>query len=610
MLKARLTKMRKVYKRLPPLRAMFKQRTKEKAAPVQEEIKAAVHDIDLEEEVPAVVTMTVGDAMDNIVEILVEYGILNYFRTRNKSEQEGKTIVKRYAHFLCWSYSAVHNTNMITTTHDIIQWLMLVIKEKYELLLHYSSYLQDRKQLKAATVSKYISAVESCCIWVTMFAPMHMRLPMGDIEGVKRVAQLVRSNQAQRNKQVRSHITLEEKVRLSQLPAGGLPALQQAVLQEVPWARQVRQHDIDDTAYRRYMQLLFAALYVCSPNGRQSGVVDIKYRQAEELLQQCYTTSTQFKTHNKYGYQPVTVEGTSHELLAHYVSVVRPQVRRHLQESYEEPLWLTYTGEAELDVGRLVTSFFTRTCALTVTITAIRSLVETTMHKKYKEGKITDAQRTAVQNINGHSSETTKAYYLLEDRADDVLCSRGVLAEDFDAALMDFAADITPEELLDHLPALPGLDHMHSAVPLPLQLRAAAGVPEGEPPARSPTLIPRQYVRQQPAPPQAIDWGTRHPDYNNGSKDTAIWTHDEKIFLGRWCADYRAAFPEARAVVAKCLQHIRTNPAAISIFHKHHTLNSARLRNGHRQYEKDVEDDQRTYKLRAHVSENDNDGRL
>ncbi len=584
------------------MRVIFKKAAKMKVLEAQEEVSsAAQEDGEGEEKLTAVASVAAKDTVESIAVSLYEYGILDYFKTRNRSAEESKIIVKRYAHFLCWSYSTAHNAEMMVTTNNIVLWLVQIIKDRYEMLLHYSSYLQERKQLSAATVTKYIAAIESCCVWVTLFAPVHLRLPMSDIEGIRRVAQLVRANQSQRNKQVRSHITLEEKVRLGQLPAGGLSALQHAVLREVPWARGVRQRDIDDVAYRKFMQLLFAALYVCSPNGRQSGVVDIKFRQADELLHQCYTTSTQFKTYNKYGFQPVIVEGASHELVAHYVEVIRPQVRRPLvlMEPHDEPLWLTYTGEKELDVGRLVTSFFTRTCGLSVTITAIRSLVETTMHKKHKEGKITDAQRMAVQNINGHSSATTKAYYLLEERADDVLCSRGVLADDLDAALGELAADLHDDDLEAHLHAEPA--HLPVQLPLPLPLPGSAVSPA---PMRTGMIQAPRDPRSFTPTPQLIDWGTSHPDYNT-SKETAIWTYEEKSFLGRWCSEYRAEYPDVKFVVAKCLKHIRTNSDAIRIFHKHHTLNSARLRNGHRQYERDLQEEQEARVLRTHVHDND-----
>lgn len=557
-----------------------------KAKMTQDKMNEEVQLVAADVEVLPLPSTVVGTAADAVAQILCEHGILLYFQTRSKTVQDSKSIVKTCAQFLNWAYVTVHNTDIAAASNAVMQWWVLVIKEKYDLLLQYSRYLQERQQLRATTVSKYVSAVESCCVWLTLFAPAHVRLPMSDIEGIRSVAQLVRAGQKQRNKQVRSHITLEQKVRLSQLPAGGLSALQHAVLQELAWARGVRLQAIDDIAYRRFMQTMFAALYVCSPNGRQSGVVDIKLRQAEELLQQCYTTSTQFKTHNKYGYQPVTVEGASHELVNQYVTAVRPQVRRAPPEdNFDEPLWLNYAGERETDVGRLVTSFFTRTCGCTVTITAIRSLVETTMHKKHKEGKITEAQRTAVQNINGHSSEITKAYYLLEDRADDVLCSRGVLANDFDAALTDLVNDMDPDELLSYTAPEP--------LPRPLPL------PLPQPPAPS---TPWRYAPSRSAAPAAIDWGTSHPDYNDDSKGTAIWTQEEKSFLGHWCDNFRREFPEVKSVVAKCLEHIRTNAAAIRIFHKHHTLTSARLRNGLRQYGKDKEDN---HNLHTYVHNND-----
>ncbi len=568
-------------RKLPLLRCIFKNRQKLQAVVASEAVDQDVVGVDE-------VRVDEVQVQDSTVAVMIKCGLLHYLKTRNKSEQESKTIANRWSHFINWTYLEENGKHITPTEENITEWARILIGEKYDMLLQYSSYLQEQRQLKPTTVRNYIGDIEACCAWVTMFASSAIRQAVSSFEGIKRVAHLVRTSQGQRNKRARSHITMEQKINLYQLPPGGLPDLQRAVAAELPWARAVRSELIDEVAYGHFMQLMFAAMYVLSPNGRQSGVADIKYRQVNELLTQYFTTSTQFKTCSKFGYQPVTLQRISHELVHRYVTVLRPQVRRpSAVEDSEEPLWLTYKGEREDDVGRLVTRFFTRTCNLSVTITAIRSLVETTMDKKYKEGKITDTQRTAVQNINGHSSATTKAYYLLENRTDDVLCSRGALVDELDAFMDELAADLSDDELGIQRP-LP--------LPLPLSPPPFSQLPTT--PTTASTTAPVSE-RSRTVPSIYMEWGTEHPDYKVDGKGTAVWTDKEKIFLWEWCTNYRATYPEVKTVVAKCLNHIRTNPIAVRIFHRNHILNSSRLRNGLRQFEKEREADQRTRTLRT-----------
>jgi hypothetical protein len=357
---------------------------------------------------------------------------------------------------------------------------------------------------------------------------------------------------------------LESRILNRTMPAGGLDELRDAVLVEYDWARGVRAGCIDDTAYHRYLQVLFAALYLFSPNGRKSGVEDIKYGQAKELLEKGFATSTKFKTNKKYGYQPVTVGPVSRELVRMYVEVVRPQIRAASISAPTDPLWLTYWGEAECDIGRMVTAFFVRTCGLSLTITAIRSLVETSMHRKFKEGKINEKQRTAVQNINGHTSETTRDYYLLEERVEDVHHANAAFGTDFGLIVRDLSEDIT---ILDAVALPVPVQHLPIPLPLPLPLPAL----------HTPSAAPRGPT---------VRGGARHPDFGT-TKTTAQWTQEEKQFLGTWCAQYQARYPEVKNVVANCLHHILRTPAVHAIFHDYHTLNSARLRAGWRQFQND-----------------------
>lgn len=511
------------------------------------------------------VTSTPHELLNQTVLVLINVGLYHYFCTRNKSEDDCRRIVQRCATFILWSYHEHHDDQLLPTSTNVTEWFKALANRHYSLLLPFSTYLQVYKHHQPSTVKNWLGDIESCFLWSTLFAPASIKLPMNTIEGIKAVSRVARSNQSKLQRQKRSTRTLQELVRTGKVPPGGLPQMQNAVIADLPWARRIRAVDLDKTAYARFMELLFGALYVFSPQGRQSGVADMKFAQVDQLLTHKFATSTKFKTRSKYGYQPVTLYMASLELFELYVNKVRPQVRRAHIDGTEEPLWLHYDGTLLKGVGKHVTRYFKRTLRVSTSTTIIRSLVETEVDQMHKRGVISGEQRIAVQNINGHTSETTRAYYLMEDRAADVLCTEGVLTSDIDALMEVFAEEMSDDELRGPPlpPPAPAAPHMRVSRPPPLPL---------------PTWTAPQA--------QVLDWGTRHPDYAT-TKATATWTHEEKQYVGTWCANYRLRYPESSNAVAQCLKHIQRDPEAIAIFHKFHTLDCTRLRNGQRQYEKE-----------------------
>ena len=68
-----------------------------------------------------------------------------------------------------------------------------------------------------------------------------------------------------------------------------------------------------------------------------------------------------------------------------------------------------------------VTAFFKRTTKLHITTTRIRSMVETETDRGFNKGLITFEQKTAVANINGHTSQTCKDYYIRSERSRDAV---------------------------------------------------------------------------------------------------------------------------------------------------------------------------------------------
>lgn len=325
------------------------------------------------------------------------------------------------------------------------------------------------------------------------------------------------------------------------MPCNGLPDLQQAVLDKLDWALSMRENDIDKESYMLFMGVMYSALYVFSAQGRISGVMDINYGQARNLLLEGYSTTDQFKTNQRWGLQPVTLSSVTGPLLRHYLNYIRPRVCKEDLPSDHTPLWLRYSGRPEEQIGTCVTAFFTRVLALHITTTAIRSLVETSMSDLHDKGIITGQQLLSVQAINGHTSAVAKDYYIHKERGNDVTHARAAFSH------------LTPEQV---------------------------DVTEPQPLPPAPTW--------SPAPkPTPLNFGTAHPDYGSKSK-RAQWTADEIKYIADFCTKKLEENPQCSTLVAQCRDRIMVDPDALPIFHVNHVLDSGRLRSGYRTWQSNL----------------------
>jgi cobalamin biosynthesis protein CobT len=277
-------------------------------------------------------------------------------------------------------------------------------------------------------------------------------------------------------------------------------------------------------------------------------------------------------------------------------------------------LLLKYDGTDERQVGKLLTAFFIKESGWNVTITGVRSMVETLMHKKMLQGKVTPEQRNAVMNINGHTSATTTAHYILENRTADVRNARQAFAaamseeadehdqeqnmeydeqegldeEQQDGAHDDQAVWEEQEESYDHEERDDNTNNT-SGTDGDRHAAHAAGYNSSNG-SRLPSASNNVFNSPFTAPftaPIVQDWGKDHPDYKSTSS-RAQWTAAEKHYVGTWCRAFKAEYPNIVNVVAKCLTHMRTDPVALRIFHKHHVLKSDRLRFGYESFEKEL----------------------
>lgn len=138
------------------------------------------------------------------------------------------------------------------------------------------------------------------------------------------------------------------------------------------------------------------------------GIQDIHLDQYKNLLHDGYASTTNFKTVGSYLYQPVTISVNTRELLEVYYNKVRP---RGSESTF---LFLTFQGEQNKSLGRLLTKYFGDKIGKRITSTSLRSLVATEAANQHKKGHISDEQFNSLHTIAGHSDRIAKEHYIKE----------------------------------------------------------------------------------------------------------------------------------------------------------------------------------------------------
>lgn len=300
---------------------------------------------------------------------------------------------------------------------------------------------------------------------------------------------------------------------------GGIPEAAKHVREHLEWAKGLKRTGVDTKkTYDEFMALLFASFYSTSVQGRISGVASLHYGDIASMIEDHYVLTTKFKTNSRYGYQPVLVSNSTTKLLAVYLQIRPPCLRAD-----KDPLWLSYSGAPipAKTVSKYIIKFFQRTAGRHVTSTMLRSMTETWTESLKEDGNITDAQRSSVHAINGHTSRVCKDYYHKRDRQLDAKRGREV----FETMALSDSASTT--------------EHIDVQV---------------------------------------------SPDIASPSLRRSPWTNEELDYIRRWDQRDRetALSPDRSQIVGRCLRAIRDDPQAKAIFHPAHIASSDRLRTGFR----------------------------
>jgi hypothetical protein len=474
-----------------------------------------------------------SSSITTIHDTLINSGMKEYFKSAiggSKDDQTATTIITRLENFLEYTFTEVHGDQSKLNPIECLNWFAEIITERYGLLGSYCVYLENQKRYRASTIQLYLNDISLAATWIVLHGPYNATLLKGaDLLAFRDVISKLRHNANKKKRLETSEKTMETAISEGRAPPGGLRELQSIVEAELPWARQAGFSFIDKEVYMKFMEIMFASLYVFAVQGRVSGVSDIRYGQRYDLLNRNFALTTKFKTSFKFGYQAVVLSQESKELLNLYINHFRCKVSSPSDVADEtKPLWLRWNGDAYSEdlIGDAVIAFFKKKANLRCGTTMIRSLIETNMESLHQKNVITKEERAAVSNLNGHSSAITKNYYVLQSRTQDV---------------------------------------QHA-------MRAFEKAREENLPAQEDNSL-RSYK---------INWGTNHPQYSINDPSAHIkWSEDEIAYI--------SAFVERttemdKSICMRLLRQVKSDPGAIEIFHVNHVTDTQKIRNGYEAY--------------------------
>jgi hypothetical protein len=475
----------------------------------------------------------ITDNISTTFNVLEHVGLSKYFEEQKNDKSNAKQRTIRVSKILNWTYRMKNITAL--QSEYVITWFELLLEKNYLSFKEFASYLSEPpNNAKPGTVVTYFDNISSAITWLTFFSRNDgddniRRLTEDQIGGAKEIINMIRKNF--RGRIMKGTKTMSRLIKERKLPEGGLETMQKIVMDSakevfsIDWSI----HANNKTTYQWFMQVLISAMYCLNVQGRIGGVMHLALEDGNSLIASGRAMSLLFKTQSTYIAQPVTATEVSRGLMELYLRFLRPWALSQSTISYSvvkekngefvDRLFLNSSGKPEANGGRELSKFF-RKFNLNISTNIIRSLFETLTNRKHKLGELSDAQREASRNVNGHSGRISKDFYLLDQREDDAAVVEDIANTVFKCVDTSYTS-ATP--LIGRAPAPCALLHGADA------------------------------------------WGFARQDFNVDNLKKAEWTLEEKTFIGDFCLEELRQYKELPAklaiaehsLISTCLSYIR-----------------------------------------------------
>ena len=225
------------------------------------------------------------------------------------------------ARFLFWTHVRLKKVPLELSTDAVLRWSKILITKKVRIVHKFQAYLVEAYKFAPNSIISFVSRLKEYVEWFRMFRSEsnsdQYKIKLSKYNKFMTVCSRVMTGARKlRTKQVKTKNgsqtnALDEAIANRQLPQGGLKELQDTVAAEMQWiyafCTSVRRGPglVDEPTYQQLMCLLIASMYVFAPQGRISGIQDLKVKDAPELMES-FATSKEFKTSSTYGMQVLT----------------------------------------------------------------------------------------------------------------------------------------------------------------------------------------------------------------------------------------------------------------------------------------------------------------
>ncbi len=388
-----------------PLRPTLRQRPVEKMAAVEEDdqtedIPSGVDAVEESKEAEPVEDHHEREINRDDVDAQLP-GFRNFLLSptgKNRSNKAVNTLFGRMAVLLAATFLLVNHVPL-TEASGVRPWLRSMVKDHSQKVFeHISERVIRVEEKKPATVLSLLDDINLTVKWFAALSGCsearrlgkHLQDPYPFSTMMKETRKsMKRMLRIQRNS---DQVSVEHMVETRCWPEGGLPELQDAVEKEfLVWIERdiVLKSDLNS-----YLNLLMAALYAFSPQGRIAGVVSLTLDQVEMLFLKGHAITSKLKTREFYGFQSVLIDKLfAARLLQRYIKCIRPAIvfscgNASLNEG-TSPLLLRGNGApvGPKEGGRMIANFFKRTLGLTITSQTMRAIGETGASELLVEGE-------------------------------------------------------------------------------------------------------------------------------------------------------------------------------------------------------------------------------
>ena len=549
------------------------------------------------------------DIERTVSDILTNIGLETHYigvTGGSKNVTDAKQSVKHLAVALAWTFAQKFGTEISDPLTQTLPWLVVLMCVDFRLIVDFCHYMRTKKEYSSSTVYNYLCSLSSAVKYFCHYCSKSLgeNVPTVESADVAAVTDLISRLQAayKKNGKKGNVKSIQSEIYDRHQPSGGSAELRRMARERgeafLLQNGATGQHDVTKDVYKECLSLIFVHWYVFAPQGRLSGIADMRFGQFQDLVDIGHAVSENFKTRAFYFYQPVINVPEAFPYLHKYM-VFRQHVVRSSSVNASDFLFLDWKGNPIGDkVGTYFTSFWSQ-YNLHITTTDVRSLIETETAEKVQSGTLSAAHQNAVAKVSGHSSQVVKEFYLMKDVAKNVGLAReasnivmsepsvsgtepsSVPSKPTNCSLMSFAHTQAEKQDSDDSDD----DALCQRLPLPLSLwpEFTKGL---EYPIRFNNALPPVFRATHDARVVA-NWGIEHPDYKATNSKTgkpakrAVWTKAECDWIRDWCSRKREVNPDVNNIVSKCLHAIRKDPEAIKIFHEIHTLDVGRLRTGY-----------------------------